>query len=62
MAVLTFGVDNLTRFVALGQNPTEEELFAMIAEVDDDGSGEIGPCLRLMCCDCRPLFFPYSSL
>lgn len=25
----------------LGQNPTEEEMDAMIAEVDDDGSGEI---------------------
>ena len=26
---------------ALGQNPTEEEVFLMIAEVDDDNSGEI---------------------
>lgn len=26
---------------ALGQNPTEEEIFLMISEVDDDNSGEI---------------------
>ena len=27
---------------AMGQDPTDEELFDMIAEVDSDGSGEIG--------------------
>lgn len=27
---------------AMGQDPTDEELFDMIAEVDADGSGEIG--------------------
>ena len=27
---------------AMGQEPTDEELFDMIAEVDSDGSGEIG--------------------
>ena len=26
----------------MGQEPTDEELFDMIAEVDSDGSGEIG--------------------
>jgi len=26
----------------MGQDPTDEELFDMIAEVDSDGSGEIG--------------------
>ena len=26
---------------ALGQNPTEQEIVEMIAEVDEDGSGEI---------------------
>mmetsp|Transcript_22619 Transcript_22619/g.27300 ORF Transcript_22619/g.27300 Transcript_22619/m.27300 type:complete len:148 (-) Transcript_22619:793-1236(-) len=26
---------------AMGQNPTDEELFLMISQVDDDGSGEI---------------------
>ena len=26
---------------SLGQNPSEEECASMIAEVDDDGSGEI---------------------
>mmetsp|Transcript_18569 Transcript_18569/g.46793 ORF Transcript_18569/g.46793 Transcript_18569/m.46793 type:complete len:95 (-) Transcript_18569:209-493(-) len=26
---------------AMGQNPTEEEVFQMMAEVDDDGSGSI---------------------
>jgi len=35
---------------SLGRNPTREELEAMIAEVDDDGSGEIEfpEFLRLM--------------
>ena len=28
----------------MGQEPTDEELFDMIAEVDSDGSGEIGRC------------------
>mmetsp|Transcript_5293 Transcript_5293/g.11504 ORF Transcript_5293/g.11504 Transcript_5293/m.11504 type:complete len:80 (+) Transcript_5293:271-510(+) len=27
---------------SMGQDPTDEELFDMIAEVDADGSGEIG--------------------
>jgi len=26
---------------AMGQNPTEEEIFQMISQVDDDNSGEI---------------------
>ncbi len=26
---------------AMGQNPTEEEVFQMLAQVDDDGSGTI---------------------
>lgn len=30
------------RCAAMGQDPTDEELFDMIAEVDMDGSGEIG--------------------
>ena len=25
----------------MGQNPTEEEIFQMISQVDDDNSGEI---------------------
>ena len=29
----------------MGQEPTDEELFDMIAEVDSDGSGEIGECI-----------------
>ena len=29
---------------AMGQDPTDEELFDMIAAVDDDGSAEIGAC------------------
>lgn len=28
--------------VAMGQQPTEEELFQMISEVDEDMSGAIG--------------------
>ena len=32
-------------FAAMGQDPTDEELFDMIAEVDSDGSGEIGVSL-----------------
>ena len=31
---------------AMGQDPTDEELFDMIAEVDSDGSGEIGALMR----------------
>ena len=31
---------------AMGQDPTDEELFDMIAEVDSDGSGEIGAPLE----------------
>ena len=26
----------------MGQSPTEEEIFQMISQVDDDNSGEIG--------------------
>jgi len=29
--------------IAIGQNPTDEEIFTMIAQVDDDGSG----CIEL---------------
>lgn len=32
----------LSRCVAMGQQPTEEELFQMISEVDNDMSGAIG--------------------
>jgi len=31
---------------SMGQQPTDEELFDMIAEVDADGSGEIGARIR----------------
>ena len=34
----------------MGQDPTEEEIFEMIAEVDADGSNEIG-VQQLMCWD-----------
>lgn len=33
------GLNNIT---AMGQQPTEEELFQMISEVDEDMSGAIG--------------------
>lgn len=29
---------------AMGQHPTEEELFQMISEVDENASGSIGAC------------------
>ena len=34
---------------AMGQDPSDEELFDMIAEVDSDGSGEIG----VSCASCH---------
>jgi calmodulin len=40
---------------AMGQEPTDEELFDMIAEVDGDGSGEIGASARAAR-DERPLY------
>ena len=40
-------------FAAMGQEPTDEELFDMIAEVDSDGSGEIGAD-ALICAERRP--------
>lgn len=34
---------------SMGQQPTDEELFDMIAEVDADGSGEIGASSVPLC-------------
>ena len=34
-------------FLAMGQQPTEEELFQMISEVDEDMSGAIGKGIEL---------------
>lgn len=36
-----YGIKNLSIILAMGQHPTEEELFQMIAEVDDNMSGAI---------------------
>mmetsp|Transcript_43073 Transcript_43073/g.52237 ORF Transcript_43073/g.52237 Transcript_43073/m.52237 type:complete len:168 (+) Transcript_43073:216-719(+) len=39
-----------TLSITMGQQPTDEELFLMISQVDDDGSGEIefGEFLKVM--------------
>lgn len=34
----------------MGQQPTEEELFQMISEVDEDMSGAIGTCCCMHTC------------
>lgn len=38
----TIGFNELVYGLAMGQQPTEEELFQMISEVDEDMSGAIG--------------------
>jgi len=39
---------------ALGQDPTDEEIFDMIAAVDEDGSNEIGVLLLAIPCAIGP--------
>ena len=34
--------------VAMGQSPTEEEVFEIVASVDENHSGSIGGCKRLL--------------